>query len=249
MLSHPSPNFGERRGGARVELVVLHYTAMPSCAEALERLCDPLAEVSAHYLIDGDGTLLSLVDEGVRAWHAGAGEWRGKGDVNSRSIGIELANTGREPFAEPQMAALERLLAGVLERHGLGPEAVIGHSDMAPERKGDPGARFDWRRLALQGLSVWPGLDLSGSPPPQPSPQRAEGGAKGLARAPDDQSMEQAFFADLRVFGYPEAAPEALLTAFRLRFRPWVTGPLDDADRALAAGLRRIAVDATRGDA
>lgn len=218
-LTHPSPNFGERRGGAGVGLVVLHYTAMPSCAEALERLCDPVAEVSAHYLIDADGTVLSLVDEAARAWHAGAGEWRGAGDVNSRSIGIELANTGREPFAEPQMAALERLLAEVLGRHGLGPESVIAHSDMAPERKGDPGARFDWRRLALQGLAIWP------DPPDAP----------GLA--PDMAG----FLADLRTFGYPEAAPEALLAAFRLRFRPWGNGPLDATDCALAAGLRRYA--------
>ena len=217
-LTHPSPNFGERRGGAGVDLVVLHYTAMSSCAVALERLCDPAAEVSAHYLIDADGSVLSLVDEGARAWHAGAGSWRGVEDVNSRSIGIELANGGQEPFAEPQMAALERLLAAVLKRHGLGPEAVIAHSDMAPERKGDPGARFDWRRLAVQGLSVW-----------------LEPGEPGD------------FIADLRAFGYPEAAPEHLLTAFRLRFRPWAKGSLDDTDRALAAGLRRFAVDGSRG--
>jgi N-acetylmuramoyl-L-alanine amidase len=210
-LTHPSPNFGERRGGARVDLVVLHYTAMPTCAAALERLCDPLAEVSAHYLIDGDGTVLSLVDETMRAWHAGAGSWGGRGDVNSRSIGIELANTGSEPFAEAQMAALERLLAEVLRRHALPPQAVIGHSDMAPDRKGDPGSRFDWRRLALQGLSVWPDPALPGD-----------------------------FLADLAAFGYPEANPTALLTAFRLRFRPWATGPLDATDRALAAGLRRF---------
>lgn len=219
-LTHPSPNFGERRGGARVKLVVLHYTAMASCAEALTRLCDPGAEVSAHYLIDADGSVLSLVDEGARAWHAGAGEWQGAGDVNSRSIGIELANTGRDPFAEAQMAALERLLAGVLDRHGLGPEAVIAHSDMAPDRKGDPGPRFDWRRLALQGLSVWP-----------------------------EPSEPGEFVADLRAFGYPDAAPETLLTAFRLRFRPWASGPLDATDGALAAGLRRIAVDGPRRDA
>jgi N-acetylmuramoyl-L-alanine amidase len=177
-LSHPSPNFGERRGGARVELVVLHYTAMPTCAEALARLCDPVAEVSAHYLIDGDGTILSLVDESARAWHAGAGEWGGAGDVNSRSIGIELANTGRMPFSEPQMAALERMLSGVLDRHALSPQAVIAHSDMAPDRKGDPGARFDWRRLALRGLSVWP--DLADAPLRPPSPRLAEEG--GVAR-------------------------------------------------------------------
>ena len=209
-LTHPSPNFGDRRG-RRVELIVLHYTVL-DCAQSLERLCDPVAEVSAHYLIDRDGTVLSLVDEGARAWHAGAGEWLGEGDVNSRSIGVELVNSGAEPFAEPQMQALELLLRELLDRHGLVPQAVIGHSDMAPGRKSDPGPRFDWRRLAAKGLTVWP----------QPGEPRD-------------------FAADLRAFGYPEAAPEVLLTAFRLRFRPWACGPLDDSDRALAAGLRRFA--------
>ena len=230
-LTHPSPNFGDRRG-RRVELVVLHYTAMPGCAEALARLCDPAAEVSAHYLIDADGTVLSLVDEAARAWHAGAGEWRGAGDVNSRSIGVELANPGDRPFGEPQMRALEGLLAGILRRHRLGPQAVIGHSDMAPARKGDPGPRFDWRRLALLGLSVWPELDPTRPPPPHPSPTRGEGCA--------DEDMA-GFVADLGAFGYSEAALETLLAAFRLRFRPWASGPLDDTDRALAAGLRRFA--------
>ena len=134
--------------------------------------------------------------------------------MNSRSIGIELANPGDRPFPERQMAALERLLSDILHRHRLPPQAVIGHSDMAPDRKGDPGPRFDWRRLALSGLSVWP-----------------------VPVTPGD------FFADLRAFGYPEAPEDALLTAFRLRFRPWASGPLDDSDRALAAGLRRFAVD------
>lgn len=219
-LTHPSPNFGERRGAGRPDLVVLHYTAMPTCAEALARLCDPIAEVSAHYLIDTDGTVLSLVDESARAWHAGAGDWGGAGDVNSRSIGIELANPGTHPFAAAQIAALERLLAGILDRHTLPPRAVIAHSDMAPDRKGDPGPRFDWRRLALQGLSIWP-----------------------------DPAIPGDFTADLRAFGYPDAAPDTLLTAFRLRFRPWAQGPLDDTDRALAAGLRRFAVDGAGGDA
>jgi N-acetylmuramoyl-L-alanine amidase len=216
---YPSPNFGERKGGAAVQLIVLHYTVL-DCAESLARLCDPAAEVSAHYLIDRDGTLHALVDEAARAWHAGAGAWGGAGDVNSRSIGIELVNSGAEPFAEPQMAALERLLPEVMARHGLGPEAVIGHSDMAPDRKSDPGPRFDWRRLALQGLAVWP-------EPAQPG---------DLA-------------ADLQAFGYPEAAPETLLSAFRLRFRPWASGPVSDEDRAVAAGLRRFAVDARIGEA
>lgn len=239
-LTHPSPNYGERRGKGRVELVVLHYTAMTGCAEALARLCDPTAEVSAHYLIDTDGRVLSLVAEAARAWHAGAGAWGGAGDVNSRSIGIELANTGSEPFAEAQMTALERVLAGILDRHGLGPEAVIGHSDMAPDRKGDPGPRFDWRRLALRGLSVWP--------------EEGRASAGGLSHPVPRQTPEApvaavGFWADLWAFGYPKAAPEALLTAFRLRFRPWARGPLDATDLALAAGLRRFAVDGTGADA
>jgi len=214
-LTHPSPNFGERRGGQRPELVVLHYTAMASCAEALARLCDPVAEVSAHYLIDSDGTVLALVAEQDRAWHAGAGSWGGRGDVNSRSIGIELANPGAQPFADPQISALEPLLRDILSRWSLPPQAVIGHSDMAPDRKADPGPRFDWRRLALAGLSVWP--------------EPAE---------PGD------FAADLAAFGYPDLPTETLLATFRLRFRPWATGPLDATDRALAADLaRRFPVD------
>jgi N-acetylmuramoyl-L-alanine amidase len=234
-LTHPSPNFGDRRG-KRVELVVLHYTAMSTCAAALERLCDPAAEVSAHYLIDTDGTVLSLVDEDARAWHAGAGMWRGAGDVNARSVGVELANPGDRPFPEPQMRALEWLLADVLNRHALPPQAVIAHSDMAPDRKGDPGPRFDWRRLALQGLSVWPRAGaLADARPPHPSPS-------GGDASPDWAG----FVADLHAFGYPEATSETLLSAFRLRFRPWAAGPVDPTDRALAAGLRPFAVDADK---
>jgi len=214
-LTHPSPNFGDRRGGQRTELVVLHYTAMQSCAEALTRLRDCTAEVSAHYLIDLDGSVLSLVAEADRAWHAGAGVWGGRGDVNSRSVGIELANPGDRPFAAPQMVALTALLRGILDRHALPPQAVIGHSDMAPGRKADPGPRFDWRRLALDELSVWP----------EPS-------------EPGD------FGADLHQFGYPDLPPAILLAAFRLRFRPWARGPLDDTDRSLAADLaNRFPVD------
>lgn len=201
-----SPNHGPRRNGARPELVVIHYTAMATCEAAQARLCDPVAEVSAHWLISEEGETIALVDEALRAWHAGAGEWQGRGDVNSRSIGIELANDGASPFPELQMAALERVLEGILTRWRIPAAGVIAHSDMAPDRKSDPGPRFDWRRLARQGLSVWPA----------PAP-------------PGD------FTADLRAFGYPDTPH--LLDAFRLRFRPWATGPLDDTDRALAAGL------------
>ena len=195
-------------------LIVIHYTAMPDCAGARARLCDPLAEVSAHWLIDTDGTVEQLVDEGARAWHAGAGAWGDVTDVNSASIGIELANPGDAPFPEPQMAALEGLLRGIMARWAIPPEGVIGHSDMAPGRKGDPGPRFDWRRLALQGLSVWPD---EGATPKDPA----------------------AFGPFARGFGYPDLDEGQLLAAFRLRFRPWQSGDMDATDRAMAHDLAR----------
>lgn len=209
-MSLPSPNFGDRRGGVAPSLVVIHYTAI-SCDEARARLCDPVAEVSAHWLISETGTAEALVDERHRAWHAGAGAWAGLDDINSHSIGIELANDGQQPFSEPQMAALERILTGILARWSIPPQCVIGHSDMAPTRKSDPGPHFDWRRLALQGLAVWP----------EP--------------ADDDAPLAQS----LTAIGYPDAPEAARLTAFRLRFRPWATGPEASADRALAADLAR----------
>jgi N-acetylmuramoyl-L-alanine amidase len=135
-------------------LVVLHYTAMQSADAAIERLCDPEFEVSAHYVIARNGHVTQLVAENQRAWHAGAGQWHGRDDINSRSIGIELDNTGAHPFPEPQMQALETLLNGILARWDIPPEGVIGHSDMAPGRKIDPGPHFDWGRLARQSLAA-----------------------------------------------------------------------------------------------
>lgn len=208
-----SPNHGPRRDGLRPELIVLHYTAMKDCAAAERALCDPAREVSAHYLISRSGEVIQLVDEARRAWHAGAGGWRGTGDVNSRSIGIELDNDGVSPFSGPLMDALEGLLPGILQRWSIAPEGVIAHSDMAPERKSDPGPRFDWLRLARQGLSVWPD--------PQPCD------TTDLAR----------FRADARTFGYPDLDDALLLRAVRLRFRPAATGPLDASDCAIMADL------------
>jgi N-acetylmuramoyl-L-alanine amidase len=199
-------------------MVVLHYTGMASCDDALARLCDPLAEVSCHYLISETGTVFRLVPEDARAWHAGAGRWGDVTDVNSRSIGVELANTGAHPYPAPQMAALERLLSDVLTRHAIPAARVIAHSDMAPARKRDPGPRFDWRRLACAGLSVWPKT--------APGPH-----------APLTDS--------LTAIGYDTALPPDLaLAAFRLRFRPWARGPADATDAALAHDLaRRFPVD------
>ena len=213
-----SPNFGERRGGARPSIIVIHFTAMESCEEARARLCDPAAEVSVHWLISERGELDALVDEAMRAWHAGAGEWAGITDVNSHSIGIELANRGNHPFPEPQMAALEGLLRGIMARWGIAPHRVIGHSDMAPGRKSDPGGRFDWRRLARGGVSVWPG-------------DQSAAGSRG-------------FIEDAQRFGYPDLGADLVLRAFRLRFRPAAIGPLDTVDARMAADLaQRFPVD------
>ena len=206
----PSPNFGDRRGG-RVELVVLHYTAMESCEAAINTLCNPETEVSAHYVIARTGEITRLVEEDQRAWHAGAGRWAGREDVNSRSIGIEMDNDGFTPFEEPLMAALEELLGDILERHELSPKAVIGHADMAPDRKLDPGVLFDWHRLAVKGLSIWP-----------------------------EPALEGEFMRNDAYFGYPvECGEAAILQAFRNRFRPGATGPMTPADQAMIAGLAR----------
>ncbi len=200
----PSPNFGPRRDGLKPTLIVLHYTAMESAAAALERLCDPGPEVSAHYLIGGDGTLWQLVREEDRAWHAGAGEWHGQTDINSRSIGIELDNRGDHPFAEPQMRVLEQLLPQIMQRWAISSEGVIGHSDMAPGRKTDPGPRFDWQRLERQSLAA-----QRGSTAPEGTTLRALAQTRGYTAPIDDAT---------------------LLAAARLRFRPWATGPAQPDD-------------------
>lgn len=153
-LTDPSPNFGTRRDCDRPWIVVLHYTAMESARAALDRLCDPAAEVSSHYLIAETGAVHSLVAEEMRAWHAGAGSWAGCEDVNSASIGIELDNDGSQPFAEAQMLALVELLKEITARWDIQPRNVIGHSDCAPGRKVDPGPMFDWARLAHLGLAL-----------------------------------------------------------------------------------------------
>lgn len=156
----PSPNFGPRKGSGVIDMLVLHYTGMTSAAEALARLRDPAAEVSAHYLIDEDGTIHRLVAEKDRAWHAGRGIWRGESDVNSRSIGIELVNPGHEfgyrAFPQAQIAALIALAQDICRRHPIPARNVIGHSDIAPLRKQDPGELFPWSRLASAGIGLFP---------------------------------------------------------------------------------------------
>jgi N-acetylmuramoyl-L-alanine amidase len=221
----PSPNWNERPGGSAPDLLVLHYTGMPTAEAALRRLRDPAAQVSAHYLIDEDGTVTALVPEEKRAWHAGLSWWQGRANLNDVSIGIELVNPGHEwgyrPFPEAQMAALEELAGDLVRRWRLRSLRVVAHSDIAPARKEDPGELFDWRRLARAGIGLWPG--------------------PGAAVAPDPALAA----ATLARIGYPlepQGVPLALtLAAFQRRFRPaCCDGALDGETMALllaVAGL------------
>ena len=210
----PSPNWNARK--LPVSMVVLHYTGMASGAEAIERLCDPAAEVSAHYLIDEDGTVIRLVDEDKRAWHAGRSYWRGVTDINSASVGIELVNPGHEfgyrPFTDAQMDALIPLLADIVRRHGIAPANVVGHSDIAPARKTDPGELFDWDLLARYRLAL----------------------AKPKPRMRLIYDNDGAFFLALERYGYDIADRAAAIRAFERRWRPHrITGEIDSQIGAL----------------
>lgn len=198
---------------------------MRTAAEALDRLRDPAAKVSAHYLVDEDGTVTALVAEADRAWHAGASWWDGRAGLNDASVGIELVNPGHawgyRPFPGAQVAALVELAAGIVRRWGIPAERVVGHSDVAPTRKEDPGELLDWPRLARAGLGLWP--DAAG--PLAPDPAAAE--------------------AALAAVGYPTSAqgvPQvAALRAFQRRYRPArVDGALDAETMGRLAALARL---------
>ncbi len=209
----PSPNHDDRNGAA-VDMLVLHYTGMPTAQGALDRLCDPVAKVSAHYTVDEDGTIYAMVPEARRAWHAGVAWWAGDTDINARSIGIELVNPGHafgyRPFAEPQIAALITLCHGILLRHPIPSARVLGHSDVAPARKDDPGELFPWERLAKAGIGLWP------------VSQDSNLGIEALCR-----------------YGYdPGAGAEKIVTAFQRHFRPAkVDGVWDRESARLLASL------------
>jgi len=208
-----SPNYDVRPDGAAIDMLVLHYTGMRTADEALARLCDPEAKVSAHYTIDRDGRIYAHVPEERRAWHAGVSWWAGERNVNARSIGIELVNPGHEfgyePFPEAQIAALIDLSSGILARHPIRASRVIGHSDVAPARKMDPGELFPWPHLAEYGIGLWPEFSPFGS---------GDGASKdafarlGYGLAPD-----------------VDVPLETVVTAFQRHWRPSkVDGVLDD---------------------
>lgn len=164
-----SPNHNERPA-LPTDFIVLHYTGMSSANAALERLCDAASGVSSHYLIDEQGEVMLLVEEDRRAWHAGVSHWKGYDNINDISIGIEIANGGHEegypPFHKQQMQSVLVLCQDILRRHELPASAVIGHSDVAPERKQDPGQAFPWQWLATHGVGIWHGVDDTELPQP-----------------------------------------------------------------------------------
>jgi N-acetylmuramoyl-L-alanine amidase len=225
MRRHWSPNADDRPSGCPIDILILHYTGMPTAAAALARLRDPQAKVSAHYLIDEDGDVLQLVPEERRAWHAGVSAWAARAGLNDCSIGIELVNPGHEwgyrPFTDAQYEACVELCQGILARWPITPRRVLAHSDVAPARKQDPGELFDWARLAAAGVGLWP----------QPGPGKAR--PVGLVQA------------ELARFGY-EVAPSGRLDAptrrvvqaFQRHFRPArVDGRPDRATLARLDGL------------
>jgi N-acetylmuramoyl-L-alanine amidase len=217
-IDRPSPNFDDRT--SPISMLVLHYTGMPDAEGAIARLLDPEAKVSAHYLVDEDGSVVRMVDEEKRAWHAGLSYWRGISDVNSASIGIEIVNPGHEfgyrPFPEPQMDSVVRLVADIIERRQIRRGNVVGHSDVAPARKQDPGELFDWARLAKLRLAV-----------PRP--------IKNLV---DPLWTDSGFLLALERFGYDVRDREAAVTAFQRRFRPeHIDGVTDGECRAILLSL------------
>ncbi|MBP2276493.1 MULTISPECIES: N-acetylmuramoyl-L-alanine amidase [Sphingomonas] len=218
IIDTPSPNYDERT--LPVSMIVLHYTGMQTAQAAIDRLRDPDAKVSAHYLIAEDGTILRMVDEEKRAWHAGKSRWRGIEDVNSASIGIEIVNPGHEfgyrPFLEEQIDALIPLVADITARHGITRGNVVGHSDIAPTRKQDPGELFPWNRLAKLRLAL-----------PRPT--------KNLM---DPLWSDAGFLIALERFGYDVSDKLAAIVAFQRRFRPeLLDGVIDGECRSILLAL------------
>jgi N-acetylmuramoyl-L-alanine amidase len=225
MIDSPSPNFDAR--DQAISMVVLHYTGMQDAESAIARLRDPEARVSAHYLIAEDGQILRMVDEANRAWHAGLSYWRGVSGVNACSVGIEIVNPGHEygyrPFTDEQMESLIPLLADIVDRHQVPRANVVGHSDVAPARKQDPGELFDWGRLARHGLAVArPSRDLI-------DPHWTDGG----------------FLLALERYGYDVRESQKAVIAFQRRFRPeMLDGMIDGECRAI---LLQLLLERERG--
>ena len=241
---HAAANTEPRRGGAKPSLLILHYTGMSSAAKAIDWLARKDSKVSCHYVIDEAGRITQMVPERLRAWHAGVSFWRGETDINSHSIGIEIQNPGHEhgypDFPPAQMAAVVALSKDIVKRNRMSPDSVLAHSDIAPQRKIDPGEKFDWSELAKHGLGQWV----------RPSPIRADDaglttGAKNK-NVFETQTLLAAYGYGLEPTGELDIATAKVLRAFQLHFRPRrVDGRLD---RSTALTLSRLLAVAGRKD-
>ncbi len=224
-----SPNFSSR-AGAGVSMLVMHYTGMPSGREAIARLCEEVAKVSAHYVIEEDGTVWNLVDEAECAWHAGLSYWRGHRNVNNISIGIEIVNPGHEwgyrTFPQVQMEAVAELSRGIVARHSIEPHNVVAHSDVAPARKEDPGELFDWQWLAGQGVGLWPVLEATLS---ESMPLGEDSCGEPVLRMQRDLA---AYGYDVPQNGVYDAATIKTAIAFQRHFRPSDIGGIWDKECA-----------------
>ncbi len=231
MISRPSPNFDARDPAAPLQLIVIHYTGMKSGGDALARLCDPEAKVSAHYLVEEDGQVFQLVEEEKRAWHAGKSFWRGITDINSASIGIELVNPGHQfgyrPFPTEQIAALKDLIKGIVSRHHLDTAfASLAHADVAPERKEDPGELFPWQELAASGIGLWP------------EPAAVD---YGFADDGEVQDLLRAIGYDCPASGSYDRQTRAALLAFQRHYhQDNLTGTPEKETVARLRGLKRL---------
>ena len=231
----PSPNIGPRRHDLRADILLMHYTGMATAEAACRWLCNPESKVSCHYLVDEHGGIVQMVEEDMRAWHAGQSFWGGDTDINSRSIGIEVHNRGHEAdypdFPVLQMEAVVALARDILTRHPIGPERVLAHSDVAPRRKLDPGEKFDWRRLHEAGVGHWV----------EPEPI---GRDRGLGRCDQGEAV-LALQGELAAYGYEvpqtgrfDVSTEVTVAAFQRHFRQArVDGR---ADRSTCATLARL---------
>lgn len=244
---HASPNIEPRKDCDRPDMLILHYTGMHSAEKAIEWLAHPESKVSCHYVIGRDGRITQMVAESMRAWHAGVSHWAGETDINSRSIGIEIDNPGHElgylDFPKPQMRAVERLAADIVQRQGIPADRVLAHSDVAPIRKIDPGEKFDWARLARGGVGLWV----------EPAPLKPGDGGIGPGCGGEVvalvQGMLHRYGYGIDVTGDFDHLTEAAIRAFQRHFRPSrVDGRIDQStiitlERLLAARdkLRAIA--------
>ncbi|WP_430430441.1 N-acetylmuramoyl-L-alanine amidase [Oceanicaulis sp.] len=240
VIKRPSPNFNDRR--LPLSMLVLHYTGMESGEAAIERLCDPEFSVSAHYVVEEDGRIVQLVSEDKRAWHAGKGVWRGCNEINSASIGIEIVNGGHDfglpDFPDAQIEAVLTLSQGILARHSIKACDVIGHSDLAPDRKQDPGEKFPWKRFAEAGVGLWPQAVPSILPPCAPDDE-------GKAVAAVREALGDIGYGVAPTGAYDEGL-KAVVLAVQRRFRPQaLTGVADEQTCALIEGLRRKVTSVT----